>query len=154
MNRVEISGNGGPMDYKAAMNFLALGVKTVQFCTIVMKYGYGIIQDLESGTAYLMQARGIASMKELIGRAQPNPVTDFMALPSKKRISQHDHELCVHCGNCGRCPYMAIHPDEDRNLVTDPARCIGCSICAQKCFVGAITMRDRTAQELELLQEA
>ncbi len=44
---IEISGNGGPMDYKAAMDFLALGVKTVQFCTIVMKQGYGIIQDLD-----------------------------------------------------------------------------------------------------------
>ncbi len=36
---IEISGNGGPMNYKAAMDFLALGVKTVQFCTIVMKQG-------------------------------------------------------------------------------------------------------------------
>ncbi|HNW92713.1 MAG TPA: FAD-dependent oxidoreductase, partial [bacterium] len=36
---IEISGNGGPMDYKAAADFLAIGVKTVQFCTIVMKYG-------------------------------------------------------------------------------------------------------------------
>ncbi len=44
---IEISGNGGPMNYKAAMDFLALGVKTVQFCTIVMKQGYGIIHDLE-----------------------------------------------------------------------------------------------------------
>ena len=44
---IEISGNGGPMSYKAAMDFLALGVKTVQFCTVATKYGYGIIRDLE-----------------------------------------------------------------------------------------------------------
>ncbi len=37
------------MNYKAAMDFLALGVKTVQFCTIVMKQGYGIIRDLGIG---------------------------------------------------------------------------------------------------------
>ena len=55
---IEISGNGGPMNYKAAADFLALGVKTVQFCTIVMKQGYGIIGDLESGTSFLMQAAG------------------------------------------------------------------------------------------------
>ena len=55
------------MTYKAAMDFLALGVKTVQFCTIATKFGYGIIRDLESGTAFLMQERGIRSMKELIG---------------------------------------------------------------------------------------
>jgi NADPH-dependent glutamate synthase beta subunit-like oxidoreductase/dihydroorotate dehydrogenase/Pyruvate/2-oxoacid:ferredoxin oxidoreductase delta subunit len=151
---LEISGNGGPMDYKAAMNFLALGVRTVQFCTIVMKHGYGIIRDLESGTAYLMRERGIRSMTELIGRAQPHPIADFMALPAKKRISQHEHELCVLCGNCARCPYLAISLGEDGKLHTDPARCIGCSICAQKCFVGAISLRDRTPPELSLLQEA
>ena len=83
---IEISGNGGPMTYKAAMDFLALGVRTVQFCTIATKYGYGIIRDLESGTAYLMQERGIASMKELIGIPQPHPITDFMALTSIRGI--------------------------------------------------------------------
>jgi NADPH-dependent glutamate synthase beta subunit-like oxidoreductase/dihydroorotate dehydrogenase len=151
---IEISGNGGPMDYKAAMNFLALGVKTVQFCTIAMKYGYGIINDLESGTAFLMQDRGIKTMAELIGRAQPKPVTDFMALTPTKRISDHNHELCLTCGNCTRCPYQAISFDAEHKLHTDAAKCIGCSICVQKCFTGAISMRDRTPHELSVLQEA
>ena len=87
---IEISGNGGPMNYKAAMDFLALGVKTVQFCTIVMKQGYGILADLVSGTSFLMQERGIHSMKELIGIAQPHPITDFMALTPIKKISEAD----------------------------------------------------------------
>ena len=150
---IEISGNGGPMDYKAAMDFLALGVKTVQFCTIVMKQGYGIIQDLESGTSFLMQQRGIMSMKELIGIAQPNPITDFMELTPVKKISDANHDFCVSCGNCARCPYLAITLDEKGMPYTDPALCIGCSICAKKCFVGAITMRARTAEELAVLRE-
>ncbi|MFH1130234.1 MAG: FAD-dependent oxidoreductase, partial [Pseudomonadota bacterium] len=45
---VVVSGNGGPMNYKAAADFLALGARTVQFCTVVMKYGYGIVDDLHS----------------------------------------------------------------------------------------------------------
>lgn len=150
---IEISGNGGPMNYKAAMDFLALGVKTVQFCTIVMKQGYGIIRELESGTAFMMQARGIHSMKELIGIAQPNPITDFMALSPVKKISEPNLEYCVACGNCARCPYLAISLDERGYPHTDPARCIGCSICAQKCFVGAISMRQRTPEELAALKE-
>jgi len=36
---------------------------------------------------------------------------------------------------------------------TDPARCIGCSICARKCFTGAISMRLRSAEELSVLKE-
>ena len=150
---IEISGNGGPMHYKAAMDFLALGVKTVQFCTIAMKHGVGIIHDLEAGTAFYMQERGLKSMRELIGIAQPHPITDFMALSPVKKISSIDHVLCVMCGNCARCPYLAIEPDNQGHLCTDPARCIGCSICAQKCFVGAINMRERTPAELEMLVE-
>ncbi len=150
---IEISGNGGPMNYKAAMDFLALGVKTVQFCTIVMKQGYGIIRDLESGTSFLMQERGICSMKELIGIAQPHPITDFMALTPVKNISDANPFLCVSCGNCARCPYLAITLDEKGLPHTDPARCIGCSICAKKCFTGAIAMRVRIPEELAALKE-
>ena len=150
---IEISGNGGPMTYKAAMDFLALGVKTVQFCTIATKYGYGIIRDLESGTAFLMQERGIHSMKELIGIAQPHPITDFMALSPVKKISEFNYNLCTSCGNCARCPYLAIRLDEQGRPHSDAARCIGCSICAKKCFTGAITLRERNAEELALLVE-
>ncbi len=150
---IEISGNGGPMNYKAAMDFLALGVKTVQFCTIVMKQGYGIIGDLESGTSFLMQERGIHSIKELTGIAQPHPITDFMALTPLKKISEADPILCVSCGNCARCPYLAIVLDENGIPHTDPARCIGCTICAKKCFTGAINMRARSPKELSLLVE-
>jgi dihydropyrimidine dehydrogenase (NAD+) subunit PreA len=150
---IEISGNGGPMNYKAAMDFLALGVKTVQFCTIVMKQGYGIIRDLESGTSFLMQERGIHSMKEIIGIAQPHPITDFMALTPVKKISDASPLLCVSCGNCARCPYLAITLDEKGLPHTDPVRCIGCSICAMKCFTGAINMRVRSADELAVLNE-
>ena len=150
---IEISGNGGPMNYKAAMDFLALGVKTVQFCTIAMKHGVGIIRELESGTAFLMQERGINSVSDLIGIAQPNPIADFMDLTPVKKVSSIDQDLCLMCGNCTRCPYLAIETDEQGRLQSDPARCIGCSICAQKCFVGAISMRDRTPAELEMLVE-
>jgi dihydropyrimidine dehydrogenase (NAD+) subunit PreA len=150
---IEISGNGGPMNYKAAMDFLALGVKTVQFCTIVMKHGYGIISELESGTSFLMQERGIHSMNELIGITRPHPTTDFMALTPIKKISEARPELCVSCGNCARCPYLAITLDDQGIPHTDPARCIGCSICAKKCFTGAILMRTRTTEELAMLRE-
>lgn len=150
---IEISGNAGPMNYRAAVNFLALGVKTVQFCTIAMKHGYGIIHDLESGTSFLMQERGIRSIRDLIGITQPRPVTDFMALSAAKKISEADGEACVSCGNCGRCPYLAIELDELRHPHTDASKCIGCSICAQKCFVGAIAMRLRSPEELAALRE-
>lgn len=150
---ITVSGNGGPMDYKAAMNFLALGVKTVQFCTIATKHGYGIFDELLKGTSHLMKERGIKSMKELIGIALPKPITGFMELTSVKKISTCDTDTCLICGNCSRCPYQAITLDDKRHPVTDPAKCIGCSICVQKCFSGALSMRDRTAEEKAALKE-
>jgi dihydropyrimidine dehydrogenase (NAD+) subunit PreT len=150
---IEISGNAGPMNYKAAMDFLALGVKTVQFCTIATKHGYEIIHELESGTSFLMQERGIKSVKDLIGIAQPHPIIEFMALSPIKRLSDFNFELCVSCGNCVRCPYLAIELDGKGLPHTDPSKCIGCSICAKKCFIGAINMRARSPEELAVLKE-
>ena len=150
---MHISGNGGPMNYKAAADFLALGVKTVQFCTIVMKEGYGIIDDLEQGLSHLMEARGLRGVEQLIGCALPGPVTGFMELSPVKKISAVNADLCEHCGNCTRCPYLAISLNEDKVPVTDASKCIGCSICAQKCFAGALYMRTRTEEETALLSE-
>jgi dihydropyrimidine dehydrogenase (NAD+) subunit PreT len=149
---VAVSGNGGPMNYRGAANFLALGAQTVQFCTIAMKYGLGIVDELHSGLSFLMEERGFKSVRELIGSALPNPITDFMALSATKKLPQVVAELCEHCGNCTRCPYQAITLDGRKIPLFDPALCIGCSLCAQKCFAGAISMRPRTAHELAALK--
>jgi dihydropyrimidine dehydrogenase (NAD+) subunit PreT len=148
-----VSGNGGPMDYKAAANFLALGAQTVQFCTIVMKYGLGIVDDLHSGLSFLLEDRRLNSVKELIGSALPNPIADFMALSAVKKLPAVTPELCQHCGNCARCPYQAISLDRKGVPRFNPALCIGCSLCAQKCFAGAIAMRPRTPKELAAMTE-
>ncbi len=150
---IAISGNGGAMTYKDAANFLALGAQTVQFCTAVMKYGLGYVDELHSGLSYLIQERGFGSVKELIGSALPNPITDFGALSPTKKLPQVVAELCQHCGNCVRCPYQAIALDGRGVPTFDPSHCVGCSLCAQKCFAGALSMRNRSPQELAALHE-
>lgn len=150
---VAISGNGGPMNYRQAVDLLALGAGTVQFCTMVLKFGLGIIDDLHSGLSHLLAARGLTSVGRLVGCALPEPIRAFGELPAKKRISALQRDLCRRCGNCGRCPYLAIGLDRGRRPLVDPARCIGCSLCAQSCFAGALYMRERTAAELALLRE-
>jgi len=151
---ITVSGNGGAMTYRDAANFLALGAQTVQFCTAVMKYGLGYVDELHSGLSYLMEERGFRSVKELIGSALPNPIIDFEALSPTKKLPQVVAALCQHCGNCARCPYQAITLNGLGVPVFDPSYCVGCSLCAQKCFAGAISMRDRTPQELAALNES
>ena len=103
---VTVSGNGGPMDYKSAAHFLALGCRSVQFCTIVMKQGYGVVRDLHSGLSHLMQARGLPSVEALIGRALPQPVTGFMDLTTVKRVSQSNPDLCRRPLSSSTCPSL------------------------------------------------
>jgi dihydropyrimidine dehydrogenase (NAD+) subunit PreA len=149
-----VSGNGGAMDYRSAANFLALGARTVQFCSAVMTYGVGIVDELHSGLSHLLQARGLSSVAALIGIALPHPIRPFGELSAVKGISTVDRELCLHCGNCTRCPYLAIALDGEGVPVTDPARCVGCSFCTLQCFSGALSMRPRTQAERAALCEA
>ena len=150
---VTVSGNGGPMNYRQAADFLALGVETVQFCSLPMKHGYGIIEELDSGLSHLLRERGMKSVKELIGCSLPKPVRDFRDLSAAKKISRVARNLCQHCGNCVRCPYLAIALDKKRCPETDASKCIGCSFCVQRCFAGALSMRERSAKERDLLRE-
>jgi dihydropyrimidine dehydrogenase (NAD+) subunit PreA len=150
---VTISGNGGPMDYRAAANFLALGASTVQFCTVVMKYGLEVVGELHSGLSYLLADRGVASVAELIGSALPEPITAFDDLPVSTTVPELVKSHCTQCGNCARCPYLAITMDVRRYPVIAPSECVGCSLCVQKCFTGALRMRPRTAAERAKMQE-
>ena len=151
---VTVSANAGAMDYRTAADFLALGARTVQFCSAPMKYGVGIVDELHSGLSHLLAARGLGSVADLIGCALPDAVTPFELLSARKGISAVQAELCVHCGNCTRCPYLAISLDDGGLPVTDPARCVGCSFCTRQCFTGALAMRERTPEESALLCEA
>ncbi len=150
---IEISGNGGPMDYKQAADFLALGCRTVQFCSMPTVNGYAVIDELKSGLSHLMAHRGIDSVQKLTGIALPDPIRDFMELSADKKISQVDEEICVQCGNCRRCPYLAISYNDEGFPETDASKCIGCRMCNFMCFVGALSMRERTPEEAAALKE-
>ena len=151
---ITVSGNGGAMDYKAAANFLALGAQTVQFCTIVMKYGLGyrgrtsFRPELSDGGARLPLGEGTDRQ----GAAAIRSPISWRCRATKK-LPAGGRQLCEHCGNCARCPYQAIVLDGQSVPTFDASHCIGCSLCAQKCFAGAISMRDRTPQELAALNE-
>lgn len=47
------------MNAEDASNFLALGAKSVQVCTLPEHFGLGVIDDLTSGLSHIMEAKGI-----------------------------------------------------------------------------------------------
>ncbi|MBP1620093.1 MAG: putative dihydropyrimidine dehydrogenase (Dihydrouracil dehydrogenase) [Acidobacteria bacterium] len=64
---VTVSANAGAMDYRTAADFLALGARTVQFCSAPMKYGVGIVDELHSGLSHLLTARRGHAVRATVG---------------------------------------------------------------------------------------
>jgi dihydropyrimidine dehydrogenase (NAD+) subunit PreT len=135
-----VSGDGDPMDYRAATSVLALGARNVQLSTVVSKFGLGVVNELHGGLSYWLAERGMRSVSELVGSALARPVTAFGA-PVERAISEVDPALCTCCGNCSRCEHLAIALDARGIPAVDPTRCVGCASCVEQCFAGAIAMR-------------
>jgi len=96
--------------------------------------------------------------KRLPGYDVIDLMADFFGLlsdPTRLKIVfvLKNDELCVQCGNCQRCPYLAINYNDSGYPQTDAEKCIGCKMCNYLCFTGALSMRERTVHELTVLKE-
>lgn len=141
---VQVNASGGIISYIDAANYLAMGSQFVQLCSMVMRYGAGVINELKSGLSWLMECRGICSVNELIGIAAPDIIRSFDSLSTQKKIPVVDRETCASCGNCMSCPSQAVLLDKEGYPVFDEERCVGCSLCNYICFTGALSMVNRS----------
>jgi dihydropyrimidine dehydrogenase (NAD+) subunit PreA len=142
-----ISGIGGITTWRDAAEFLALGAGNVQVCTAAMTYGFKIVQEMIEGLKSWMDAKGHASLSDIVGRATPN-VTDWQYLNlnyvAKARI---DQELCIKCGRCHIACEDTSHQaitnlvDGMRHFEVIDEECVGCNLCVNVCPVDScITM--------------
>jgi dihydropyrimidine dehydrogenase (NAD+) subunit PreA len=147
MKDLPISGIGGISTWKDAAEFIALGAGNVQVCTAAMTYGFKIVEELCSGLAEYMEAKGFANIEAFRGRAVPS-IVDWNALDlnhvEKARI---DPDLCIQCGRCHvvceDTSHQAITAMKDgaRHFEVIDAECVGCNLCVSVCPVpGCITM--------------
>lgn len=142
-----ISGIGGVTTWRDAAEFMALGAGNVQVCTAAMTYGFRIVEDMIEGLKNWMDAKGHATLDDIIGRATPN-VTDWQYLNlnyvAKARI---DQDKCISCGRC----HIACE-DTSHQAITQTVNgkrmfevmedeCVGCNLCVNVCPVeGCIEM--------------
>jgi dihydropyrimidine dehydrogenase (NAD+) subunit PreA len=97
---IPISGIGGIADWRDAAEFLALGATSVQVCTAVMHGGYRIVEDMIEGLNYYLEAGGLASVTELVGKALPG-FTEWGDLDLNYNvIAKIDSETCIGCQLC------------------------------------------------------
>jgi len=147
-----ISGIGGITTWRDAAEFLALGAGNVQVCTAAMTYGFKIVSEMIEGLQNWMDAKGHASLDDVIGRAVPN-VTDWQYLNlnyvTKAKI---DQDMCISCGRCHiACEdtsHQAITQEVDgvRRFEVIDEECVGCNLCVNVCPVeNCITMEPLAA---------
>jgi len=142
-----ISGIGGIETWRDAAEFLALGAGNVQVCTAAMTYGFKIVEEMKAGLSAWMDAKGHATLDDIIGRATPN-VTDWQYLNlnyvTKAKINQ---DSCIKCGRCHIACEDTSHQaitnmvDGKRHFEVIDEECVGCNLCVNVCPVeGCIDM--------------
>jgi len=132
-----VTGTGGPVGWRDAVQMMLVGAVTVQFCTAVMTFGFDIIEDLQSGLAWYLHEKGLSSPAQLVGRALDRITThDQLAQPGPVR-SRIDEQLCIGCGRCFiTCRdggHRAIEFSDQRLPRVDDERCVGCGMCQAVC---------------------
>ncbi len=137
-----ISGIGGIENWRDAVEFILLGAASVQVCTAVMHYGFGIIKQMLSGLENYMNEKGFSSVSEFVGLALPN-VTSWEGLNFDYRVrAKIDSSKCTGCHtcytSCNDGGYQAIELLSD-NAKSKPViideKCCGCGLCTLVCPV-------------------
>jgi len=145
---IPISGIGGIETWRDAVEFFLLGSGSVQICTAVMHYGFGIIKNLITGLEQYMNEKGFKSIDELIGKALPN-VTNWENLNLKhKVVAEINKKKCNGCQLCfiacedGAYQSIALSDDpKDKTPKIIEANCVGCNLCSLVCPIdNCITM--------------
>ncbi|MBZ0206309.1 MAG: NAD-dependent dihydropyrimidine dehydrogenase subunit PreA [Flavobacteriales bacterium] len=148
---IPISGIGGVETWRDAAEFILLGATSVQVCTAVMHFGFGIIRDLKTGLERYMDEKGFETLDDFRGKALPN-ILHWEDLNLKYKVVAEIHkEKCIGCQLCytacedGAHQAIALSSDPtDRKPTIIEENCVGCNLCSIVCPVeDCITMERR-----------
>lgn len=155
---IPISGIGGVENWRDAVEFILLGASSVQVCTAVMHYGFGIIREMVSGLERYMDEKGFKTLGDFRGKALGN-VMHWEDLNLKyKIVANINEDKCIGCQLCYTAcedgAHQAIGLSDDMNnrkphIIEE--NCVGCNLCSLVCPVeGCIEMQQRDDGKQEL----
>lgn len=149
--KIPISGIGGIENWRDTVEFILLGATSVQVCTAVMHYGFGIIREMITGLEQYMDEKGFKTLDNFRGKALQN-VLHWEDLNLKyKIVANINEDKCIGCQLCYTAcedgAHQAIGLKEnmaDRKPFIIEENCVGCNLCSLVCPVeGCITMERR-----------
>ncbi len=158
ISKIPISGIGGIETWRDVVEFILLGATSVQVCTAVMHYGFGIVREMEAGLRQFMDDKGYDTIYDFAGKALPK-VTEWKHLNLKhKVVAEINPTQCIGCElcyiACDDGAHQAIALSEDKSIRIPSIieeNCVGCNLCALVCPVEeCITMiqKDDGTQQL------
>ncbi len=135
-----LSGMGGIETWIDALEYILLGSSTIQVTTGIIHYGYRIVEDMIEGLTDFMVAKGISSVKELVGLSLENLKTTDNFNLKRQGIAKYDLDRCIGCGQCHIVCHdaggQALQWDESkRQPKLDDDKCLSCMICKFVCPV-------------------
>lgn len=131
-----ILGSNGAYDWQDAVQFLMSGATIVQYCSVLMLKGYGVITDTIKDLDKFMDLHGYPTINSMVGLAVKNSKTyeEFYGCRLKAVINK---DKCIFCGKCIKaCFYQGLKDDGGTIEVTE--FCKGCGMCRAICPVEAI----------------
>ena len=155
LSGMHVSGMGGIETWRDALEFILLGAGSLQVTTAVMQYGYRIIDDLKSGLAYYLKAKGFANVREAQGLALDSVSNTTDVLERDTVVFPKFHrEKCIGCGrcvvSCADGGHQALRLDETRRPVLNGSKCVGCHLCLLVCPNGAISSSRKRIDRREI----
>lgn len=146
--QLPISGIGGIETWRDAVEHILLGASSVQVCTAVMHYGFGIVREMKAGLEQYMDEKGFANIDQMVGKALPN-VNQWQHLNLKYQVKANiNDDKCIGCQLCYTACEDGAHqaialPSNSQSRVPSiiEENCVGCNLCSLVCPVeDCITM--------------
>jgi len=136
-----ICGIGGIETWRDVVEFILLGAASVQVCTAVMHYGFGIVREMEAGLRQYMDEKGFEKIYDFLGKALPN-VKEWQDLNLKYEVKARINEdKCIGCDLCytacedGAHQAIALPTNGSRIPSIIDENCVGCNLCSLVCPV-------------------
>lgn len=156
-----ISGIGGVENWRDAVEHILLGASTVQVCTAVMHYGFGIIREMVAGLEGYMTEKGFNTITEMVGKALPNTKTWENLNLDYKIIAKINEDKCIGCQLCyiacedGAHQAIGLSHNGTRVPHIIVENCVGCNLCSLVCPVEdcIIMVRDDDGKNYETWKE-